>query len=842
MKKFISMILAVVIAATLCVLNIMPTYAADDTNGIVLDFESYDVDSPFTSGYAADEWGFYDSSEAKNASATVVASGSETYGNVLKITEGGAVTQTGYQALSNYNWWKFTFSIKFEDMNEARAFSVMYSNKAYEQFVFNTDGTVTHKGHIVEDFIYETGKWYNVCYKIGNYNSSYLKIDDGNGNSVADTGYNYSYFPGGTGSRLFFTTTSANGGGVYYLDNINITQDTYTIHTFENYDSYTVGKSVTDFQAAKYQFDISANNNTTMTIAERAAGDMALKVSVPAGAPLVSASMRSKTSTSMDYASSYGVGYSHALYELDMKFSDKNVGYGVLAYYTSSSEAYIIRFLNDGTVKVGNDIIKGFTYKSGTNAPWYNIKLYVEASTGKIKAIISDGESTTVATGVTTAPATGHALRDIRFYFGINDKPAVASEVWVDNIQFKEFFPTSDFFAPTSYFSFDDLTAENQLPTGYSASSYSNWSVYNNKAGTVEGTGEVIDGRKALKVTRLTSDSRQNTTLRFNSMSNEPISAIDKIQFDVKKPVSNLGVAGDMIFVGDACVATISDGQKIKINGTEYDFTFGDWHRIAIDFNLGETTYTYNIKVINLDKNTLVAETQNITTTLTALPTSFQYLSGMPNGEYFYIDNVYMSGSDNKTYNLEQTWLENDVLPHLGAALTFNQSINSASASNEITLNGVKYTGADANAFLDASEFGTVRFAGLEGETSYDVEYKLYDMFGNAAEGKTRFTTGESYAFGDITLSKEGTLTAGDVTATLTGKISADMGASLIFALYEKGGNEMLEAKAVNIGWSREEDTYTVTLTVPEAGEYEVRAFLWDDAIRPIKLPVTLAQ
>ena len=56
----------------------------------------------------------------------------------------------------------------------------------------------------------------------------------------------------------------------------------------------------------------------------------------------------------------------------------------------------VLILYNDGRIKVGTREIKNFVYEYGENAPWYDIKVYVNAPTGAVKAVISDGKNRTV--------------------------------------------------------------------------------------------------------------------------------------------------------------------------------------------------------------------------------------------------------------------------------------------------------------------------------------------------------------------------------------------------------------------------------------------------------------
>ena len=843
MKKFISLLIAMTMCMSLFAVSALADGETTLTDDQTFDFESYDAPYSFASGYTDGCLG----TNIANANDKVeVVSSGESRGNVLKVNHSENTTQVGYPALKSASptyLWNISFDIKLDDLNDVRQFAYFLHYTVYPELIFNTNGTVElSDGQIIDDLVIETGKWYNFNVTITSYNEVYIKATTESGDVFTAVGGRYTYLdnPNAANRRLYFSVMGEQSG-VYYLDNIDLTPAaTNHRYGFEDFDDITVGTDVTQsvgFKTLSYDYNYSKGDNyTTMVAVVREGDDNALKITKGVG-----------TTGQSEVYGWGGYNVSNADINYDIKLMDKNVERRIIA--NDGSDRYVLTFKEDGTVAVCGTAIPGFVYESGANAPWYNVKIYTSVSESKVIAVISDGENIVKGEGTMTFNAAG--ISKTYLYIvpknGGNLGEYAPSETYVDNIIFKEFFPPAGFFTKAISFSFDDMVdASKTVPQGYTGNTYHTFSVHNNNAGTTNGTGAVIDGRKVLSVNRLTDNngSYANTTLRLTSITSKYFKP-DRIEFDVKLPtdISDLGI---QVSTGkDIWIVKLEANGAVQCLGQEaVQSVYGNWHRVAIDYDFTGDGVTYDIKVVDLDRNELVCSYEDISSSNTVAD-GIDYLlinGSMYAGERFYVDNVSLYSADAAPYVMGSTFLKEGAEPHLGSAVLLNHALDPSNAGNKLVINGTTYVGAEANKFLDARFANTASFTGLEGNTSYNIAYKLYDMFGGVEEGTTIFTTGESYAFGDITLSKEGTLTAGDVTATLNGKISADMGASLIFALYEKGGNEMIEAKTVNIGWSRDADTYTVTLTVPEAGEYEVRAFLWDDAIRPIKLPVTLAQ
>lgn len=845
MKKFISLLIAMTMCMSLFAVSALADGETALTDDQTFDFENLDAGYSFTSGYTD---GYLGANIAGTGdSVEVVASGDTAHGNIVKVTH-AAATQIGYEALNSAastTNWSAGFDIKFDDLNEVREFAYFLGGTVYPELIFNTNGTVAlSDGQIIENLVIETGKWYNFNVNITSYNEVYVKATTESGDVFTAVGGRYSYNDNKTAAnrRLYFRAMGEQSG-VYYLDNIDVAPGASWRYGFEDFDDVASGYDFGTNNAASFKYQSydyaygKGDDYSTMVAVAREGSNNALKITKGEG-----------TTGQSEVYGWGGYKVSNAAINYDIKLMDKNVERRIIAY--DGSDRYVLTFKEDGTVAVCGTPIPGFVYESGANAPWYNVKVYLSISEGKVIAVINDGKNIVKGEGTMTFNADG--VDRTRFYIvaknGGNLGDYAPSETYVDNIIIKEFFPPTGFFTKSINFSFDDMVdASKTVPEGYSGNTYHTFSVYNNHIGTANGTGAVVDGRKVLSVNRYTDEGPNvNTPLRLTSIKSNYFTP-DRIEFDIKLPKDNTSYKGIYSMLGSDWILDMYGDGSVKIAADDaktHQSVFGNWHRVAIDYDFTGASVTYDIKVVDLDRNELVCSYEDISSNNTAANGIDVFLINMAMyaGEKFYVDNVTLYSADAAPYALGSTFLKEDAQPHLGSAVLLNHALDPSNAGNKLVINGTTYEGAEANKFLDARFLNTASFTGLDGSTSYTIAYKLYDMFGNAEEGATVFTTGEKYTFGDISLSQEDNLAAGEITASLTGKISADMEASLIFALYKKDSSRMEDVEIVNIGYSKEEDTYSATLTVPAEGEYEVRAFLWDDEMSPLKaVPVTLA-
>lgn len=820
MKKLLALLLAAALLMTLSVSVLADgesVFPAEET------FEGFDIGAQ-PNNDSIGKWGYWLSNE--NGSATIVDSGNENYGKVLKLSGSACSASVGtiYSAGQSSVLTDFRFSIKFDDMDSDKTVGTYYragGNKAQGLVVFKKDGTVTIHGKMIEGFKYETGVWYDVSYVFTHHQQVKVTISDESGNKISDVVGFYSFE--GTYYGVYIAA-SLPDDTTFYVDKLSVgpaDKNAFRLMA-ETYDYAADGMELkggdgngSTTRGYNYRADGAA---TSMAVATED-GKKVLKITTdPANSDAKIWGWDKKESQ-----------YANGLIDLDLKIADKSVTRAIIATFYEDTEKYALVFNTDGTITVGDNKISGFNYKTGV---WYRVKVYVCAATGDVKATLSSADESHDFYGKINATAS--CIHNIKY--ASSGTTSVASVTYIDNLKFREFFPkNSDFYQRTSNFGFDDVTT---LPTGYLTDGYSNFTLHHNNSGTVAGTTVNIDGRKALQASRISEST--NTTLKWFEM-DEIDPAANTLEFDLMLDENNVKKSGASISCESAGITFNNDGEIVCSGETLGNYNYGDWYRISISFDFAGKKY--DLKIVNLDSKQSFTKTVNLAEDSTLSQIKLMYIiANLDAGDKFYVDNVRL-GRSGALYSMDQTWYEEGVAPHLGATILFNHNIDPANQNNEIVLNGVRYTGAEANKFIDARYMGCASLTGLDGDTTYDVEYKLYDMFGNYAEGKTTISTCEKYTFSDITLSAE-TLVAGDITASLTGKISCDETANLIFALYEKGAQRMCSVKMVNISYSDASAIYTATLTVPDDNkEYEVRAFLWDKNLSPLSVePVGLIQ
>lgn len=838
MKKIISFLLSTVLVLSL---HTTLSFASGDSTILSLqDFSHLEEGTKYTQGNVdAYGWqcnGTYNSEYQQSAEIV-----SEDGNNVVKISNhayraeflNNKVKPNADTGIINVD-----FRIKMADKNSAK--KIYFKGETGEELdivLFSSGGDTYIKDHTtssgklvpVSGFKWEVNQWIdvNIQYQMA---EGYVKLTLDNGtvkksrcidtNAIITDLYQLNFVSNTTGNAERSTT--------FYLDDVSVTGlDRFTVENHDFNDCSTTDSTVTGFTAGQ-----TSGITSEISYVSRSAGDMALKVGVPGNGGSSRYWQITKFMSDIKFTNDC------VLLEAETFFPDQLIQRSFCVRTPEGGQTPVVSFTTSGTIKVGNDTAFNsyvYKYRSGEGAPWYSIKAYLQLSTGKVRAEVSNGIENkvlygTIKNNATTGNSSVSAVTGMDLLVQGSENSIVYN--YYDNFKLSSFVVAeSDFFTPKFTYTFDDVTTLNDNLVDYYQNNNGGWYTQNARADAQSheynaiAVGTEIDGRKALKVTT-------DGTTAFEVMNYIPANKITRYTLDVKTDDtsymiiaargvnlegSNVNSLGNLLKIKNGKVYTLEDAE----NGDTYigEVDSGVWHRIALEFDL--TAGTYTAKVVNLDDNTIY------TSEATPIPNNLRNITVV---EYYipytattvYMDNVFY-GQATTFALLSDTADGSEVDAAIGVEILTTAGINPAESI-------ITFAGSESTAWIDANGFNSANIRYLDPNTEYTVNYTLTNMFGESVTDSITFTTtGKGYGLSEIVLSD----VEGGKSASVSGRLRKGETAQLIIAVYD-GANtsRLIGAKLESVECSVEDKTFTVT--VDADANNTVKAFLWDD-MTPLK-------
>ena len=713
-----------------------------------------------------------------------------------------------------------SYAIRIDDFNTNKYVHLHANNGQYIRMYWTVNGSVQLNSTEYKGWKYELGVWYDVTLnwnlKTGIMSFAICK----NGDRVYNVQNITSSFKGDSMIYLIFGSGSSANLSSFCIDDISadltpapaIYPETGKILANETFETGGLVSGYTTKSAT-----ITAE---TIDYPEGADGTKAMHAVIPF----------TTGNNYYDINTSY-VGSYISLYKssFDIRFLDGSCDFAYVMYDESGGYA-VMTIKKDGTVTIGSkqavsqDVIK---FKRGSDAPWYNITLYINAETAEVGVVVKAESQIYNFKSNIDAPRGLACSTRARYTVSAFVDENVTTEVYIDNIRIEAVKASDipDKLLERQYFDFDDFEFTNNA--------YRGWSLSNTAGASVEKIN--TDERNVLK---FQSDGTTAPELATYSLSNTEniINEMD-IKFAKNTGVNyvyrgknqaNGEVTWKILYKIDATgKMSVFSNNSTSVNiGT---LNPGEWYRMSFEFDCMAQAPTLFVNVISLKDGSKIHESFELTDNdlFKLTGARFSLNSDLGQTPTLYIDNL--------SYVTKE---KNDVVAinPIGNGVEIKTSVLSLDAERS----HIKANGSDI--MLDTSNYCSAIGYGLLPETDYDISYSLTDFSGQTIVGEATIRTLKAAEFTDIKILDDRAQT-GKIIASLVGKNQKFNDACLfIAAVYSHDYSRVLGVKMLQMDYSMKTKEYVLEIDgTDDESPCCSRAFIFDKkTLAPAASAVTM--